>query len=120
MEAVMPDILIPNDIRAGLLANGALSATGADIDPVPLVRLFTPDANATWLLTEIDPGAPDIAFGLCCLGLGNPELGSVSLSEISSVRGPMGLPVERDEHYHETRPLSVIAKLARKAGHVRV
>jgi hypothetical protein len=69
MEAVMPHILIPNDIRAGLLANGALSATGADIDPVPLVKLFTPDANATWLLTEIDPEAPDLAFGLCCLGL---------------------------------------------------
>jgi Protein of unknown function (DUF2958) len=120
MEAVMPHILIPNDIRAGLLANGALSATGADIDPVPLVKLFTPDANATWLLTEIDPEAPDLAFGLCCLGLGNPELGSVSLSELASVRGPMGLPVERDMHYRETRPVSAIARLARRAGYVRV
>jgi hypothetical protein len=116
----MPYDLMPNDIRAGLLANGVLSATGADIDPVPLVKLFTPDANATWLHTEIDPEATDLAFGLCCLGLGSPELGSVSLSELASVRGPLGLPVERDEHYHETRPPSVIAKLARRAGHVRV
>jgi hypothetical protein len=120
METVMPHILIPTYIRDQLLANGAHSAAGEDIDPVPVVKLFTPDANATWLLTEIDPEAPDTAFGLCCLGLGNPELGSVSLSELASVRGPMGLPVERDEHYHETRPLSVIAKLARRAGHVRV
>jgi Protein of unknown function (DUF2958) len=110
--------LIPNDIRAVLLANGALSASGADIDPVPLVKLFTPDANATWLLTEIDPDAPDNAFGLCCLGLGSPELGSVSLSEVASVRGPMGLPVERDQHYRETRPLSVLAKLARRIGRI--
>jgi Protein of unknown function (DUF2958) len=116
----MPHVLIPNDIRAGLLANGALSATGGDIDPVPLVKLFTPDANATWLLTEIDPVTPNIAFGLCCLGLGRPELGSVSLQELASVRGPMGLPVERDEHYRETRAIIVIAKLARRVGHVRV
>jgi hypothetical protein len=118
MEAVMPHVLIPNDIRAGLLANGALSATGADIDPVPLVKLFTPDANATWLLTEIDPEAPDIASGLCCLGLGSPELGYISLDEITAVRGLMGLSVERDEHYVETRALSVLAKLARRAGHI--
>jgi hypothetical protein len=116
----MPHNLIPNDVRAGLLANGALSATGADIDPIPLVKLFTPDANATWLLTEIDPEATDIAFGLFCLGLGSPELGSVSLSELASVFGPMGLPVERDQHYRETRPVSAIARLARREGHVRV
>ena len=116
----MPHILIPNDIRAGLLANGALSASGADIDPVPLVKLFMPDANATWLLTELDPDNPTLAFGLCDLGLGSPELGYVSLDEIASVRGPMGLPVERDQHYRETRVISVIAKLARRAGHMRV
>ncbi len=120
MEAAMTYVLIPNDIRAGLLANGARSAAGEDIDPVPVVKLFTPDANSTWLLTELDLENPILAFGLCCLGMGSPELGSVSIFEISSVRGPMGLPVERDQHYRETRPLSVIAKLARNAGHVRV
>ena len=39
------------------------------------MKLFTPDANATWLLTELDPVEPDRAFGLCDLGLGYPELG---------------------------------------------
>jgi hypothetical protein len=116
----MPQILIPNDMRERLLANGARSAAGEDIDPMPIVKLFTPDANATWLLTELDPDRPTIAFGLCDLGLGCPELGSVSLSELATVCGPMGLPVERDEHYHETRAISVIAKLARRAGHVQV
>jgi hypothetical protein len=118
MEAVMPHILIPNDIRDQLLANGAHSAAGEAIDPVPVVKLFTPDANATWLLTELDPERPTIAFGLADLGLGCPELGSVSLQEIASVCGPMGLSVERDEHYVETRALSVLAKLARRAGHI--
>jgi Protein of unknown function (DUF2958) len=83
-----------------------------------LVKLFTPDASATWLLTELDPDRPTIAFGLCDLGLGSSELGYVSLEEIAGVRGPLGLAVERDEHYAETRSLSVLAKLARRMGHI--
>lgn len=114
----MPQTLIPNHLRAIMLANGARSAAGEDIDPVPVLKLFTPDANATWLLTELDEN--DVAFGLCDLGLGSPELGFVSILEILSVRGPMGLPIERDEHYAETRPLSVLTKLTQRVGHVRV
>jgi hypothetical protein len=115
----MPQVLIPALIHDQLLANGARSAASENSDPVPLVKLFTPDANATWLLTEIDPERPKIAFGLCDLGLGCPEIGSVCLKEIARVRGPMGLPVERDEHYAETRSLSVLAKLARRDGRIK-
>ena len=103
-------------IRQKLIANGARSAAGEVIDPIPVVKLFTPDANATWLLTEIDPDNPDIAFGLCDLGLGCPELGSVSLKEIESLRGPLGLPVERDQYYGEKRRLSEVAKMAKRVG----
>ena len=117
-EAHMPHSLFTQIIRQKLLANGARSAAGEDIDPIPVVKLFTPDANATWLLTEIDPDNPDIAFGLCDLGLGCPELGSVSLREIERLRGPLGLPVERDQHYDETRRLSEVAKMAKRAGSV--
>jgi hypothetical protein len=74
----MPHVLIPAEFRERLLANGAKSAAGEDIDPVPVVKLFTPDANATWLLTELDPDNPTLAFGLCDLGLGSPELGSTA------------------------------------------
>jgi hypothetical protein len=114
----MPQVLIPAHLRDQLLANGARSAAGEDIDPIPVVKLFTPDANATWLLTELDPDRPTVAFGLCDLGLDSPELGYVSLEEIASVRGPMGLPVERDEHYAETRTLSVLADIARRTGRI--
>ena len=117
-EAYMTQSLLTQTIRQKLLANGARSAAGEHIDPVPVVKLFTPDANATWLLTEIDPDNPDIAFGLCDLGLGCPELGSVSLKEIERFRGPLGLPVERDRHYGETRRLSEVAKMARRTGSV--
>jgi hypothetical protein len=31
--------------------------------------------------------------------MGCPELGFVSMREIRDLRGPLGLPVERDEHF---------------------
>ncbi len=89
-------------------------------DPFPVIKLFTPDAQATWLLSEIDPDEPDIAFGLCDLGLGFPELGMVSLTEIKSVRGQLSLPVERDLHFKADKPLSEYAKAAHAAGSINV
>ena len=94
-----------------LLANGR----NRDQDHFPVVKLFTPDASFTWLLSEIDPDEPDIAFGLCDLGFGFPELGNVSLSEIRSIRGKLGLPVERDMSFTAEHPMSVYAEAARQA-----
>lgn len=108
--------LIPAELRVVMLDNGRRSAAGGDHDPPPVVKLFTPDAGATWLLTELDPADPDIAFGLCDLGLGCPELGSVSLAEIAGVRGALGLPVERDLFFTADRPLSAYAREARERG----
>ena len=98
--------------RQQMLANGRRSAE-APTDPLPVVKLFTPDANATWLLTELSPNEPDIAFGLCDLGLGFPEIGYVSLTEVRMLRGSLGLPVERDLGFVAEHPLSVYAQRAR-------
>ena len=86
---------------------------------LPVVKLSMPDANCTWLLTELDPEDPDIAFGLCDLGMGFPELGSVSIAELESVRGLLGLPVERDLHFRPTKTLSAYADEARELSMVR-
>jgi hypothetical protein len=110
--------LITNVQRAQLLANGRQSLTDEGFDPLPVVKLFTPDAGATWLLTEIDPGDEDHAFGLCDLGLGFPELGYVSLAELMSVRGSLGLPVELDMHFTASKPISAYAREARLAGRI--
>jgi len=109
--------LLTQSIREALLRNGRIRLSAdmngnPDIDFIPVVRLFTPDAGCTWLLTELDPEEPDIAFGLCDLGMGYPELGTVRISELESVRGKLGLPVERDLHF---RPLHTIAVYARAA-----
>lgn len=83
-----------------------------------MVKLFTPDAGATWLLTEIDPDDHDHAFGLCDLGLGCPELGWMSLAELEALRGRLGLPVERDLHFNGLKPISAYAHEARLAGRI--
>jgi Protein of unknown function (DUF2958) len=68
-------------------------------------------------LTELDSNAPaTLAFGLCDLGFGTPETGCVDLNEIASVKGRMGLPIERDIHFEPRFPLSVYAEAARRAG----
>lgn len=113
--------LLTTSIREQLLRNGrirqALEAeSGDEADFLPVVKLFTPDAACTWLLTELDPDEPDIAFGLCDLGMGCPELGSVSLSEIEALRGRLGLPVERDRYFAPVQPLSVYARAAWNAA----
>lgn len=101
-----------------LIANGAASnATDKDLDHRPVVKLFTPDGAATWLLTEVDE-EDDTAFGLCDLGMGFPELGYASLTELKNLRGQLGLPVERDRHCTLDKPLSYYVNKAAEAGRI--
>jgi hypothetical protein len=114
--------LLTETQRATLLANGRrqqpLRGTEQEIDFLPVVKLFNPCGAATWLLTELDPDDPDIAFGLCDLGMGCPELGSVSLSELQSVRGPLGLGIERDRYFIACKTLLAYADEAHRLGRI--
>ncbi len=65
------------------------------LDAIAQVKFFTPDAQWTWYASEYD--GEDSLFGLVN-GL-ELELGYFSLKELQSVKGPFGLPVERDLHY---------------------
>ena len=116
--------LLTATIRAQLIRNGRLrqdfaSEGRCEPDFLPVVKLFTPDAGCTWLLTELDPHDPDLAFGLCDLGMGCPELGSVRISELETARGPLGLPIERDLHFTAERTLSAYAAEAREHGLIK-
>ena len=67
-------------------------------DPIVQVKFFTPDSSFTWFATEFD--GKDTFFGkvfsnLCPEG----ELGYFSLSELESIKGPMGLKIERDLYF---------------------
>lgn len=111
-------ILITDAQRSQLLANGRRIIEDENYDPLPVVKLFTPDASATWLLSEIDPNNEDRAFGLCDLGQGFPELGYVSLAELQAACGRLGLPIERDLHFTADKSISSYAHEARLAERI--
>ena len=115
--------LFTEDQRRRLLENGKANAARAANDQEtedfkPVVKLFCPWGGATWLLTELDPEEPNIAFGLCDLGRGFPELGRVSLAELDALRGPGGLRIERDMYFKPMKSLQAYADEATQSGSI--
>lgn len=104
------------DERLRLLAAGRSAQEDEDI--VPLVRLFQPDGPGVWLLAELDPANPDLAYGLADIGVGMPEAGTFSLSEIASLRGALNLGVERDAAYVPRASLAELGRWAAGAGRI--
>jgi hypothetical protein len=105
-------ILLTDDLRAQLLVNGR----ERDADHIPVVKFFNPFGEGVWLATELDADG-DTLYGLA--DLGEPELGSFSLEEMSSVRLPFGMGIERDILFTGDFPISVWADAAREAGGIR-
>lgn len=115
-------MLLTPELRARLIANNhALRAAQRENrrepDHVPVVKFFNPCGAATWLFSDLDPDG-DRLFGLADLGFGAPELGYVSLSELASIRLPLGLGIERDLHFEGRFPLSRYADAARRTGSI--
>lgn len=103
--------LLTKTIRLQLEANAA----APEIDHKPVVKLFNPVGAATWLLTEIEG---DVAFGLCDLGMGSPEMGNVSITELEGITLPLGLKIERDLYFTADKTLSQYAEAARANGYL--
>jgi len=78
----------------------------------PIVKFFNPRGAATWLISEIEQDG--IAFGLCDLGFGCPELGYVSLDELVSIGY-----LERDLYFKANKTLVEYADEARCCGSIR-
>ncbi|MBA7577974.1 hypothetical protein ES708_19830 [subsurface metagenome] len=64
-------------------------------DAIAYVKLFTPSGSWSWYITEFD--GEDTFFGL--VDGYEKELGYFSLKELQLVRGPLGLPIERDLYW---------------------
>ena len=114
----MTEPLTTDQEHAQLLANGRDRAAGLVIDPLPVVRLFTPDAHATWLLASLDPADGDTAFGIMDVGIGMPDLGEIRLSDLASIVGPNKQRVMRDRYFKAVRPLSEYLRLAQENGSI--
>ena len=108
---------LTDEQRGRMLANGVARARGDAFDPLPVVKLYTLDAGAAWLLTELDADG-DKAYGLCDGGTGSPELGQVSLSALEGVRGPRGMRIVVDPHFKPRQPLSGYLADARRDGSI--
>jgi hypothetical protein len=104
-------ILLTPELRKKLIRN---NVEAREADHIPVVKWFTPWARATWIITEMEPDG--LCFGLCDVGHGTPELGYVSVEKLESIRGPVGLRIERDMHWRPTKPLSAYTEAARRAG----
>ena len=106
-----------------LLDNGrrqaAVEGTPDELDFKPVVKLFNPCGAATWLLTEINPDDHTLALGLCDPGLGFPEFGTVSLTELQAYRGRLGLGIERDRHFEANKPISAYIEEANRLGRIQ-
>jgi hypothetical protein len=97
--------LLTQEIRASL---PPLYAQGNAADPIAHVKFFTPDSSWTWYVTEGQARGDDCLFFGYVIGL-EAEWGYFALSDLENVRGPWGLPVERDEDFEPT-PMSDIIR----------
>ena len=79
-------------------------------DPVLFVKFFTPDGGWTWFAAEGSAGeeAGEFVFWGYVIGV-ESEWGTFALSELESVRGALGLPVERDR-YFQPQPFSSLKR----------
>jgi len=97
--------LLTKEIRQKLPPLGSQEGKGGKA--VAYLKLFTPDSSWTWYATEGQEDGNDFMFFGLVEGQ-EKKLGYFSLAEISSVRGPMGLAIERDLHW-TPKTLSEIA-----------
>jgi hypothetical protein len=115
-------VLIPKAEMAKLRKQGAATqaAEGANLGHKPVVKLFCPWGRAKWLISEIVEEGPGrtLMFGLCDLGMGEPELGYVVLEELTALKGPWGLKIEREQYSSFSQPLAAYAEQAQAAGRI--
>ncbi len=95
--------LLPEEVRKAL---PPLYSQEHEEDPMVYVKFFHPHSHWTWYALEFD--GTDIFFGWVYGDF--PELGYFSLSELSEVRDPLGIGIERDAQFTPMR-LSEVKQL---------
>ncbi len=103
--------LLTKELREKLPA--LYSQDGKGGEAIVYIKFFLPSGSWTWYATEGSPikdeSGKAVDFHFFGLVDGNEkELGYFSLAELESVKGPMGLPIERDIHW-EPKSLKEIA-----------
>ena len=90
--------LLPKELEAKLPP--LYTNDGKGDEAIALVKFFTPDSSWTWYATEYDP-VERVFFGL--VDGFEKELGYFSVDELESVKGVLGLSIERDIYFEPIR-----------------
>ena len=100
-----------------LIENG--KPENRDKDHAPIAHLTFPGTACEWLVSELDPEDVHIAFGLCDLGQGFPELGYIDLDELQRIKiGIFGFTVFNNPLFVPKYKMSVYAEAARNASQI--
>jgi hypothetical protein len=111
-EKIRGHKLLTAQLRANL---PKFYATENDTDPIARVKFFTPDSSWYWYVIEFDG-----QDALYCLVFGPyVETGYVSLSYLEALRGPWGLPVERDLAFEPKRLSAIKREHQAREGEIR-
>ena len=103
--------LFPQEIRD--IVPDRYAQDGKGPKAVAVVKFFTPSSSWTWYVLSgepvLDQSQNEVDYRFFGLVFGHErEFGYFLLSELEEVRGPMGMPIERDL-YFKPKPLAEIA-----------
>src|SRR5215470_1698629 len=96
--------LLTDELRAQL---PPLCSQEAADEPKVYAKFFLPGTDWAWYVTEGQEQEGDFLFFGFVVGL-ESEFGYFLLSELESVRSPLGLAVERDLHFREGKLTDVV------------
>jgi hypothetical protein len=100
---------LTDEQRGRMLANGAARARGEAIDPMPVVKLYTLDAGAVWLSTDLDADG-DRAYGLCDAD----HISSTDFSYLASGKGIIADRIGAMAGYQSKLPGHLVAQHVRR------
>jgi hypothetical protein len=106
--------MIPENLEEIMIHNATEVQTELGRDHEPVVKLHSKYGKGIWLLSEMD-AANHIAYGICDLGQGTPELSYVSITQLESIKhARLKVPmVEVDPTFEGKYPMSVYLEAAK-------
>jgi hypothetical protein len=73
-----------------------------------IAKVFNPYGRGRWYIMNSDPEDPDYLWGIVELFEGEPEVGSISRTELENIKvGAFKLPLERDLYFDEVNAMEL-------------
>lgn len=85
--------------RKKLKANWKALTDESEDDVMPVAKLFVTVGAARWLLVAMDPNDETVVEGICDLGSGFVEYGSIDLAKLAEFRDAFDLGVQVDKFW---------------------